>query len=344
MGHPVEKGDFRIRITVMLHLDQLCLNRSILMNLIYDSKYPEIDEKISDCQMGGRQNKGCKNNIFILNGIINELMKSKEKKSLVFQFYDYAQMFDSINLKEAISDMFDAGLDDENLALIYKSNKEINMAVKTAHGLSERETVKNLVLQGDKFGSLMASVQVDKIGQESMKRGYHYFYKKSLPIGFLGLVDDIVGISETGHKASELNAFMNIKTAEKTLQFGPKKCKFMIVGKCESAIEAQSLQVDHWTSKHVVNNSTGEQDLIETYEGKVNIERMEDFKYLGFIISSRGNNMANIRNVKKKSIGVIRKILSKLGSLNPNQYHFECGKILMNSILRGTILYASDMI
>ena len=53
--------------------------------------------------------------------------------------------------------------------------------------------------------------------------------------------------------------------------------------------------------------------------------------------------MANIRNVKNKSIGVIRKILSKLGSLNLNQYYFECGKILMNSILRGTILYASDM-
>ena len=217
------------------------------------------------------------------------------------------------------------------------------MAVKTSHGLSERETVKDLVLQGDKFGSLMASVQVDKIGQESMKRGYHYSYKKSLPIGFLGLVDDIVGISESGHKASELNAFMNIKTAEKTLQFGPKKCKFMIVGKCDSALKSQSLQVDHWTSKHVVNNTTGEQDLIETYEGKVNMERTEEYKYLGFIISSRGNNMANIRNIKNKSIGVIRKFLSKLGSLNLNQYYFECGKILMNSILRGTILYAADM-
>ena len=253
------------------------------MNLIYNTKYPEIDINISECQMGGRQKKGSKNNIFILNGIINECMKSKEKKSLVFQFYDYAQMFDSINLKEAISDMFDAGLDDENLALLYKSNKEINMAVKTAHGLSERETVEELVLQGDKFGSLMASVQVDKIGQDCLKTGFHYLYKNSLPIGFLGMVDDIVGISEAGPKASELNAFMNIKTAEKTLQFGPKKCKFMIVGKCESEIKAQSLQVDHWTSKHVVNNTTDKQDLIETYEGKVNIERTNEFKYLGFI-------------------------------------------------------------
>ena len=100
------------------------------MNLIYNTKYPEIDINISECQMGGRQKKGSKNNIFILNGIINECMKSKERKSLIFQYYDYAQMFDSINLKEAISDMFGAGLDDEKLALLYKSNKGIMGCLK----------------------------------------------------------------------------------------------------------------------------------------------------------------------------------------------------------------------
>ena len=148
--------------------------------------------------------------------------------------------------------------------------------VKTAHGLSERETLEELVLQGDKFGSLMTSVQVDKIGTDCLKTGFHYSYKNSLPIGFLGMVDDIVGISEAGPKASELNAFMNIKTAEKTLQFGPKKCKSMIVGKCESELKVQSLQVDHWISKHVVNTTTGEQDFIETYGGKVDMERTEE--------------------------------------------------------------------
>ena len=123
----------------------------------------------------------CNNNLFILNGIIHESLKSK--KSVVLQYYDYEQMSDSINLRE------------------------------------------------DKFGSLIASVQVDKIGKDCMKAGYHHLYKNVLPIGFLGMVDDIVGITEAGHKASELNAFINIKTAEKTLQFGPSKCKYMIVGK-----------------------------------------------------------------------------------------------------------------
>ena len=135
----------------------------------------------------------------------------------------------SINLNEAISDIFDTGLDNNTLGLIYKSNSEVSMAVKTPHGLTDRHTVKNIVLQGDKFGSLLASVQVDKIGQACMQAGYNYLYKNEHPVGFLGMVDDIVGITEAGYRASQLNTFMNVKTAEKNLQFGPSKCNYMML-------------------------------------------------------------------------------------------------------------------
>ena len=105
--------------------------RLILMRLIYESKYDIIDSNMSDSQMGGRKRKGCRFNIFILNGIIHEVMKSKRNKPVLIQVYDYAQMFDSINLKEAVSDMFDACMKDDHLALLYLANSEISMAVKT---------------------------------------------------------------------------------------------------------------------------------------------------------------------------------------------------------------------
>ena len=130
-----------------------------------------------------------------------------------------------------------------------------------------------------------------------MKSGHHYLYKNILPIGFLGLVDDIVGITEDGYKAAELNAFINIKTAEKSLQFGPAKCKYMVVGKSKLISKPQSLQVDNWTTKHVENKTTGGHDLIETYEGKIEMEKTDEYKYLGFMISSNGNDMVNIRKL-----------------------------------------------
>ena len=313
------------------------------MRLIYNTKYSKIDRKMSDCQMGGRKNKGCKNNIFILNGLIHEVLKSKKMKPILFQFYDYSQMFDSINLQSAICDIYDTGVDDDQLVLLYKSNKEINMAVKTANGMSDRQIVSDIVLQGDTFGSILASVQVDKIGQDCMDAGHYYLYKNILPVGFLGLVDDIVGITEAGYKAQQLNAFINVKTAEKMLQFGPKKCKSMLIGKDTENVLNNNLDVDNWIVEHVENKVTGEADLVEYYGGKVEIEKAVEYTYLGFVISCKGDNMANIRQVENKSIGVIRTIINKLNSLNLKQYYFECALLFMNVMLRGSILYAADM-
>ena len=73
-----ERGIFRISVL-----------RYILMRLIYNMKYPAIDALMSDCQMGARKKKGCKNNIFIINGIIHDVLKSKKNNPVLLQIYDY---------------------------------------------------------------------------------------------------------------------------------------------------------------------------------------------------------------------------------------------------------------
>ena len=98
--------------------------------------------------MGARKGKKCKTNISIINGIIHDVCKSKRKKPVVLQSYDYAQMFDSINLEKAVNDIYDAGLQDNNLVLLNEANKNVNMAVNTPSGISERQIIKNNDLQG----------------------------------------------------------------------------------------------------------------------------------------------------------------------------------------------------
>ena len=90
--------------------------------------------------------------------------------------------------------------------------------------------VENCVLQGDTIGSILASVQEDSIGKECATSDNGYKYQNILPIGMLGLVDDTICISVAGYKAKMMNAFFDIKTAEKALQLGAKKCKTMLVG------------------------------------------------------------------------------------------------------------------
>ena len=130
-----ERGIFRVSVI-----------RNILMRLIYNQNYPDIDSNISDCQMGGRKKKGCRNNIFIINGIIHDAMSSKKKHPVLLQIYDYRQMFDAIFLEEALSDLYDAGCKDDNLSLLYEANKDISMAVNSPHGQTEEQSIKNVVI------------------------------------------------------------------------------------------------------------------------------------------------------------------------------------------------------
>ena len=216
------------------------------------------------------------------------------------------------------------------------------MAAKTPSGLTERQQVNDIVLQGDTWGSIMASVQVDSIGKHVEEANIGYMYKNKLPISFLGLVDDVIGVSEAGHKAVQMNEIINTKSAEKSLQFGISKCKSMFVGKVRQEFLDNELEIDKWSLEYQDNSNTGDEDIIETFQGKVPIGKTKDQKYLGFVISSCGDNMANITALKNKSIGTIKKINNKLEALNLLDYYFECSIIFTNVMLRPSLLYASE--
>ena len=249
-------------------------------------------------------------------------MSARNKEPVLLQIYDYRQMFDAIFLEEAISDLYDAGCKDDNLSLIYQANNIITMSVNTPHGQTQEQTLNDVVLQGDTWGSLLASVQVDSICQEVDKSRLGYRYKNVLSVSMLSLVDDLVGITNAGYKAQQMNAIINSKTAEKRLQFGVSKCKSMLISKKPSIVLNSQLAVDSWKTEHIENLKTGETDLVEKYEGKIKIDKTESQKYLGFILSSKGDNMKNITNLKNKSIGITRKLFAKLESLKLKKYYF----------------------
>ena len=152
-----------------------------------------------------------------------------------------------------------------------------------------------------------------------------------------------MGITEAGFNAQQFNAFINVKSAEKTLQLGPSKCKSMLIGKQVEDIHLSDIEVDSWRVEHQINTQTGVDELIEHYDGKVSIQQITEHLYLGFVVSCKGENMANISHLKKESIGVIRKIICKLNSLNLQKYYFECAMIFLNVMLRGSILYACEV-
>ena len=72
----------------------------------------------------------------------------------------------------------------------------------------------------------------------------------------LGLIDNLIGISNAGYQAKLMNIHINTKTAEKRLQFGVSKCKSIIIEKLKNTDGTTQLIVDGWNPKHmkIMNN------------------------------------------------------------------------------------------
>ena len=90
---------------------------------------------------------------------------------------------------------------------------------------------------------------------------------------------------------------------------------------------------------HKDESDAGEDTILDIYEGQVPIAKTDEQKYLGTVLSTKGNNMVNINHVKKKSKGTIRRIFDKLNSLKLGKYYFESALVAM---LRSSILYACE--
>ena len=315
------------------------LLRSILMKLIYNDKYEIIDSNMSDSNVGARKRKNIRNHIFVINGIIHDVLSTKNKKSIDIQILDYKQCFDSMWLKETMNDLFEAGVQDDQLGVLFEANKEINLAIKTPNGLTDRVKVEEIILQGDVFGPMQCSVTVDSFGKECILEDKHlYYYKDEVPVPILTMVDDALAITECGYEATMMNAYLNTKTNIKKLQYGVKKCYKMHVGKKWNPDICPDLHVDGWKMETVTELETGLVEQNEEYAGIHKMKEVVDEKYLGDIVSSDGKNQKNIQARKSKGIGVVTQIMTKLDDICFGKYFFQVALIWRNTYLISSLL------
>jgi hypothetical protein len=261
----------------------------MLMKMTYNDKYSIVDENMSDSNVGARKGKNIRNHIFILNGVINEAVNQK-KHGIDLQILDYKQCFDSLWIEECMNDLWEAGITDDKLGLIYKMNETTNVAVKTPFGFTETREVNRVVMQGETFGPLCCSVQVDTIGKECIEKNQLLFqYKGEVGVPPLAMVDDLVCISNCGLDSILMNAYINAKSNMKTC-YCPK------------------LYVDNWEAKMEDNVFTGEKVLIDELNGEHTMEESQTEKYLGDLISNDGKNDKIIKARKEKARGLWTKL------------------------------------
>ena len=80
---------------------------------------------MSESNEGGRKGRNCRDHIFIVNGAIQDALSAKSAKPLDLFISDYQTMFDGLDVKTTLNDIFDNGGKDDNFSIIYNCMKQI---------------------------------------------------------------------------------------------------------------------------------------------------------------------------------------------------------------------------
>ena len=111
------------------------------------------------------------------------------------QVYDVETCFDALWLHEVINCLFQAGITNDKLPLLFLENTNAQVAIKTSSGISERVNIRNIIMQGSFWGSLCCVILMDKLGKQVYQNPeLTYLYKGIVPVPTLQMVDDILSI------------------------------------------------------------------------------------------------------------------------------------------------------
>ena len=129
------RGVFRVQIV-----------RNILDRLIYNDCYSAIDKSITDGNVGGRQGRSVRDNILVISAVTNSVTKG-ESDPIQVQVIDAEKCFDKLWLQNCINAIYDAGITNEYLNILYIENRNASIAVKVNNTLSTRINVTDVVMQ-----------------------------------------------------------------------------------------------------------------------------------------------------------------------------------------------------
>ena len=208
-----------------------CALRNILDRLIYNDSYDKIDRNLTDCNVGCRKKRNIRDNLFVLNAVINDVKKGKGDP-IDAVVYDVTKCFDSLWLNECINDLNEVGMNDDKLPLLYKTNENAKIVIKTPSGSTEPMYIKDTVMQGTVWGGLMCTTTMDQLGKVAYQdEKLTYKYKGEVLVPPLEMVDDVVTLSKCGGTSITVNSTVNNFMEHKRLKLNEKKCAKMHIGK-----------------------------------------------------------------------------------------------------------------
>ena len=268
-------------ISLMSHLTKVLLR--IIMARIRKSLRPEI----SQLQFGFVPDKSTRNAIFTLSMLAERCIEMQ--KDLYLCFIDYSKAFDKVRHEKLFNILEHLDIDGKDLRVIRNLYWDQSAAVRIGGELSEYTLIKRGVRQG-----CVMSPDLFNIYSEMILRNlenYPGVKINGVNINNIRYADDTVLIADSEENLQRLLDITIEKSEEMGLTLNVKKTECMVISK-KAIVPSCNLQ------------SRGQQ-----------IKLVKKFKYLGYMITSDGKCITEI----KKRIATAKDAFQKLSLILKNR-------------------------
>ena len=223
-------------------------------------------------------------------------------------FYDIEKCFDSLWLQDCINSLWENGIKDDILSLVYFLNTKANIAVKSSFGKTKPFICSSIVKQGTVLEPVLNNCSLDRIPVES-----HGFFLGSVEIKPIEFVDDIANPNEGQLSAQMNNKIIEHIHHEKRLMFSEEKCELL---KVNSKVGDATIQVNAKSVKTV-----------------------RAVRYLGDHFNFKGNNKDLCKERVKKATETIIELMALSRETCFGIKQTECMLILYRSMFLPRLIY-----
>ena len=229
---------------------------------------------------------------------------------------DIEKCFDKLWAKECFNDIYENGVTNDKLSLLYQINKNAQVAIKTSSGLTKRTPISDIIMQGTVWGCILCTSTIDNLGKQCYASPQDMYQYKGVPIPPLGMVDDIICVTNV-NQTQKMNQRINTFIESKKLKLSATKCYQIHIGK--GHLKCPKLKV---------------------HDSDMKVTQSE--KYLGDIVNNSGSIQENIEKRKSKGQGIITEIMAIINEIPLGKHRMVVALKLREVMLLNGILYNSE--
>jgi len=315
-GDNSDLNDYR-NITVLSVLSkvfEMIMNKRLM-------EWSEKMEKLCDEQGGFRPERGCLDQVFILNEIL--LNRKEKKKATITAFIDVKKAYDKVWRDGLWVKMYEMGVDGKVWRILQEMYKKVRRKVKIGEGTTDEFEVEVGVAQGSVLSPFLYSCFINGLIKRMKERGIGIEIAGE-KIAILLYADDIVLMMENNKQMEEALKILDEYASEWQFQYNPKKSKIVVYGTKQQREEQSK-------SKRILKL------------GGVQLEIVQEYKYLGLKMGreiARWKTVLNSKIIKAEQV-MRRAIVSgfRRGHMNAEQ----CVKI-WKGLIRPILEYGLEVI